>query len=593
MNTPVVDFVRRYAQQRTTRMHMPGHKGRGPLGCEELDITEIAGADELYEAEGIIAQSEANATQLFGTARTYYSTEGSSQCIRAMLRLALQMRPAKAGRPVLLAARNAHKALLYAAALLDFDIQWLWPAPDAAGALCTCPVEPEALASALDELSAEGRTPFGVYLTSPDYLGFVQDVAGLSAVCHAHGLPLLVDNAHGAYLHFLKEGSRHPIQLGADLCCDSAHKTLPVLTGGAYLHLGPSVQADEAAVRNALALFGSTSPSYLILQSLDAANAVLADSFREKLDICRWRLGMLCRELDALRPGLVLPLTGAHREPLKLTLDAAALGDILRQVLYEFPVRELDLALPRWVNRLENGHWLQAQVYTAAMQLAENIARMKDVPSGTDGPLLDCDAVQRSAVSGMDLAQGSVRVVVELKPEIFYQVLSEQTGLEIGDEAGLMPCILELAHAKREYEKVRSALEQVEATGYGIVMPSIGELQLEQPEIVQQGGRYGVRLEACAPSIHMMKATIHTEISPIVGTEKQSEDLVRSLLADFADDPVKLWQSNIFGKSLHELVNDGLQNKLLHIPQEARTQLQGTLERVINEGCTGLICILI
>ena len=290
MNTPVVDFVRRYAQQRTTRMHMPGHKGRGPLGCEELDITEIAGADELYEAEGIIAQSEANATQLFGTARTYYSTEGSSQCIRAMLRLALQMRPAKAGRPVLLAARNAHKALLYAAALLDFDIQWLWPAPDAAGALCTCPVEPEALASALDELSAEGRTPFGVYLTSPDYLGFVQDVAGLSAVCHAHGLPLLVDNAHGAYLHFLKEGSRHPIQLGADLCCDSAHKTLPVLTGGAYFHLGPSVQADEAAVRNALALFGSTSPSYLILQSLDAANAVLADSFREKLDICRWLL---------------------------------------------------------------------------------------------------------------------------------------------------------------------------------------------------------------------------------------------------------------------------------------------------------------
>ena len=291
MNTPVVDFVRRYAQQRTTRMHMPGHKGRGPLGCEERDITEIAGADELYEAEGIIAQSEANATQLFGTARTYYSTEGSSQCIRAMLHLALQMRPAKAGRPVLLAARNAHKALLYAAALLDFDIQWLWPAPDAAGALCTCPVEPEALSSALDELSAESRTPFGVYLTSPDYLGFVQDVAGLSAVCHAHGLPLLVDNAHGAYLHFLKEGSRHPIQLGADLCCDSAHKTLPVLTGGAYLHLGPSVQADEAAVRNALALFGSTSPSYLILQSLDAANAVLADSFREKLDICRWLLG--------------------------------------------------------------------------------------------------------------------------------------------------------------------------------------------------------------------------------------------------------------------------------------------------------------
>ena len=309
---------------------MPGHKGRGPLGCEELDITEIAGADELYEAEGIIAQSEANATQLFSTARTYYSTEGSSQCIRAMLHLALQMRPAKAGRPVLLAARNAHKALLYAAALLDFDIQWLWPAPDAAGALCTCPVEPEALSSALDELSAEGRTPFGVYLTSPDYLGFVQDVAGLSAVCHAHGLPLLVDNAHGAYLHFLKEGSRHPIQLGADLCCDSAHKTLPVLTGGAYLHLGPSVQADEAAVRNALALFGSTSPSYLILQSLDACNRQLTESYPAGLQRCCARLAALRGELNAAAQAAGCPvplvLDGPGREPLKLTLDAAALG---------------------------------------------------------------------------------------------------------------------------------------------------------------------------------------------------------------------------------------------------------------------------
>ena len=160
-----------------------------------------------------------------------------------------------------------------------------------------------------------------------------------------------MDNAHGAYLHFLKEGSRHPIQLGADLCCDSAHKTLPVLTGGAYLHLGPSVQADEAAVRNALALFGSTSPSYLILQSLDAANAVLADSFREKLDICRWRLGMLCRELDALRPGLALPLTGAHREPLKLTLDAAALGLSGQQLAQALRARgaECEYADPRYV----------------------------------------------------------------------------------------------------------------------------------------------------------------------------------------------------------------------------------------------------
>ena len=294
----------------------------------------------------------------------------------------------------------------------------------------------------------------------------------------------------------------------------------------------------------------------------------------------------LAAEMEEIYGRTVLPVSC-------LDLDEEQLGEILRRVLYEFPVRELDFALPRWVTMLEPGHWLQTQVYAAAMQLAERVSRMKDLPTGTDAPALECDAVQRSAVAGADLAAGSVRVSVELKPEIFYQVLSEQTGLDIGDEAGLMPCIMELARAKRAYEKVRSALEQVEATGYGIVMPSIDELHLEPPEIVHQDGRCGVRLQACAPSIQMMKATIHTEISPIVGTEKQSEDLARSLLAGFEDDPEKLWESNIFGKSLHELVNEGLQNKLLHMPQEARTRLQETLERVINEGCTGLICILI
>lgn len=275
-----------------------------------------------------------------------------------------------------------------------------------------------------------------------------------------------------------------------------------------------------------------------------------------------------------------------------LDLDEAQLGEILQKVLYEFPVRELDFALPRWVTMLDKGHWLQTEVYTAAMQLSEKISRMKDV-SDSGRAALDCEAVENAALSGMNLADGVVRITVLLKPEVFYKVLSEQTGLEIGDEAGLMPCIIELAKAKRAYEKIRSAMEQVEATGYGIVMPSIDELSLEQPEIVRQGGRYGVRLEASAPSIHMMKAVIHTELSPIVGTEKQSEDLVQSLLKDFEDDPVRLWESNIFGKSLHELVNDGLQNKLLHMPQEARGRLQETLERVINEGCTGLICILL
>lgn len=279
-----------------------------------------------------------------------------------------------------------------------------------------------------------------------------------------------------------------------------------------------------------------------------------------------------------------------------IDLDEGDLNEILREVLYEFPVRELDFALPRWVTMLDRGHWLQTEVYTAAMACSERIARMKDVAAKKDTASaveMACDAVEQTTLSGMNLSEGIVRITVILKPDVFYQVLSEQTGLEIGDEAGLMPCIIGLARAKREYEKIRSALEQVEATGYGIVMPTIDELSLEEPEIVRQGGRYGVRLEASAPSIHMMKAVIHTEISPIVGTEKQSEDLVQSLLGDFESDPEKLWESNIFGKSLHELVNEGLQNKLLHMPQEARTRLQETLEKVINDGCTGLICILL
>ena len=304
MTTPIVDFVRRYAQSGTARLHMPGHKGQSLLGCEPWDITEIRGADELYEAEGIIAQSEANATRLFGTAHTYYSTEGSSQCIRAMLCLALQGAPRTGKRPVLLAARNAHKALLYAAALLDFDIRWLWPAPEDTGALCSCPVTVQALSTALEELAGQGRTPFGVYLTSPDYLGGMQDIAALSAVCDAHGVPLLVDNAHGAYLRFLPGGSRHPIDLGAAACCDSGHKTLPVLTGGAYLHLGPKAPVqEESIVRNALALFGSTSPSYLILQSLDACNRLLSADYPARLQECCDRLAALRVRLNALAAG--------------------------------------------------------------------------------------------------------------------------------------------------------------------------------------------------------------------------------------------------------------------------------------------------
>lgn len=315
METPIADFVRCYGSGSMCRLHMPGHKGKPFLGCEAMDITEISGADALYEAEGIIAESEAHATELFGSGRTLYSTEGSSQCIRAMLYLALTNRPAGTA-PVVVAARNVHKAFVYAAALLDFDIVWLWP-EEAGQSLCSCPVSPAALERVLEGLSSP---PAAVYVTSPDYLGGQADIAGLARVCHRYGTVLAVDNAHGAYLHFLRPGT-HPLDLGADLCCDSAHKTLPVLTGGAYLHISSQAPAGfRENAKAALALFGSTSPSYLTLASLDRCNRYLAEDYRS-------RLAETVARLDGLK--VRLEENGwkiFHSDPLKLTVDAAACG---------------------------------------------------------------------------------------------------------------------------------------------------------------------------------------------------------------------------------------------------------------------------
>lgn len=315
MNTPIYDFVSGYAARGLSRLHMPGHKGRGMLGCEALDITEIAGADALYEADGIIAQSEANAAALFGSRRTLFSTEGSSQCIRAMLALTVTHR-AKGSLPLVLAARNVHKAFIYAAALVGFDVQWLLP-QTSTSSICACPVSPKALDAALSRLPAP---PAAVYVTSPDYLGGMQDLRALSDVCHAHGTILAVDNAHGAYLHFCAP-ALHPLDLGADICCDSAHKTLPVLTGGAYLHIAkraPKAFADHA--KTALSLFGSTSPSYLTLCSLDLANAELADAYPARLRETVRRLDALCSALTDAGWKLT------HDEPLKITLHASACG---------------------------------------------------------------------------------------------------------------------------------------------------------------------------------------------------------------------------------------------------------------------------
>ena len=193
----------------------------------------------------------------------------------------------------------------------------------------------------------------------------------------------------------------------------------------------------------------------------------------------------------------------------------------------------------------------------------------------------------------VELGSGTVTCELEFREGLFYQILSERTGFSVGNDGQLLRLLTELAAMKREYDKISAALDEVRATGYGIVMPGIDELTLEEPEIVRQGGQYGVRLSASAPSLHIMRANIHTELSPTVGSEQQGEELIKSLLADFETDPSKLWSTNIFGKSLNELVSEGVQAKLLHMPQEARSRLQQTLERIINEGCDGLICILL
>lgn len=314
MNTPICDFVRSYAEKESLRLHMPGHKGTHLTGPEKYDITEIDGAGKLYEAKGIIAESEKNASELFGC-RTFYSTEGSSQCIRAMLHLAVIHARQKDKKPLILAARNVHKAFISAAVLLDFDYAWLYPKESES--YLSCRVNGEMLEKYLCSVN---KMPTALYLTSPDYLGNVSDIESVSAVCKKHGILLIVDNAHGAYLNFLSH-SKHPIKLGADICCDSAHKTLPVLTGGAYLHISdnaPSLFSEQA--KSALALFGSTSPSYLILQSLDRTNAYLADGYRDKLKA-------FVSQADALKQRLTdcgYSLTGD--EPLKITIATKAYG---------------------------------------------------------------------------------------------------------------------------------------------------------------------------------------------------------------------------------------------------------------------------
>lgn len=275
-----------------------------------------------------------------------------------------------------------------------------------------------------------------------------------------------------------------------------------------------------------------------------------------------------------------------------LELDEQGISDILKQVLYAFPVKEVNISMPKWITSLDKTHWLKSSVISAIRSAAENIKHIRDMSKLTD-KLKDSEYISGSEVSEIDLGKGSAGIKLAFDGDLFYKILGEETGIDITSDNDLMPLLKDLISIKKKYEKVENALNEVEATGYGIVMPDINDLSLEEPEIIKQGGKYGVRLKASAPSIHMMKADIVTEVNPIVGSEKQSEELVMYLMNEFNDDPTKIWNSNIFGKSLHDLVNEGLHNKLYKMPVDARLKLQETLERIINEGCGGLICFIL
>ncbi len=306
-------------------------------------------------------------------------------------------------------------------------------------------------------------------------------------------------------------------------------------------------------------------------------------------------LNSMYPEDDATK-ALAAELTGRYGVPVLpvncLELSETDIREILGQILFEFPVQEVKIAFPQWINALSSDHWLKTELLGQLQRSAGKLHTIRDVEL-LQADMSACQNVCGSHISHMDLGQGTVLMQVEVDRALFYKILAETAGLDIHNEQELMQSLMELSAMKSSYMRVKHALDEVEATGYGIVMPSIEELTLEEPEIIKQGGRYGVRLKASAPSIHLMKADITTEVNPIVGSERQSEDLVMYLLKEFEEDPVKIWDSNIFGKSLHELVNEGLHTKLARMPGDARMRLQETIERVINEGCSGLICIIL
>lgn len=317
------------------------------------------------------------------------------------------------------------------------------------------------------------------------------------------------------------------------------------------------------------------------LKAIDKPFIVLLNSVEPESE----RVQMLANEMAGEYQVPVLPVSC-------MELSENEIKQILAQLLFEFPIREIKVDIPKWVVRLDKEHWLKSVVFESIKQSAQKTEKIRQVQQMLQ-ELSQCEYINNSQLTNLDLGRGFATVSINIDPGLFYKVLSEQTDLEIKDECALLDCINNLSQKQKEFDKIAQAYEQVKETGYGIVMPTIDELSLEEPEIIKQSGKYGIRLKASAPSIHMMRVETKTEVTPIVGSEQQSEELVSYLLKEFEENPEKIWDSNIFGKSVHELVNEGLHNKLYRMPADARRKLGETIEKIINDGCNGLICIIL
>ncbi|MBQ0098677.1 MAG: stage IV sporulation protein A [Oscillospiraceae bacterium] len=273
-------------------------------------------------------------------------------------------------------------------------------------------------------------------------------------------------------------------------------------------------------------------------------------------------------------------------------LDENQIKGILAQILFEFPVREIRVDIPKWLVSLDKENWLKKAVFDTIRENAQSVDKIRCVQDVLS-KISENEYISHTSLDSLDLGQGRADVSIKVENSLFFKILTEETGIEIKDEKDLMQSVCRLSSLQKQFEKIRDAYNQVMDTGYGIVMPTMEELSLEEPQIIKQNGKYGIRLKASAPSIHMMRINTTAEVTPIVGSEQQSEELVTYLLKEFEESPAKIWESNIFGKSVNELVNEGLHNKLYRMPEQARLKVGETIEKIINDGCNGLICIIL